>query len=123
MDNRRARMWQRKSRYPGASQGAIEDKLQERVFSAISGNPSQLASLIDVVGRARPTAVAEAMAGRLGAPSRTDGPAAVYAALQQDEINGVREAVFPKRLPGHWTQINAFRYLSIWRHNPPDAAQ
>jgi len=43
----------------------------------------------------------------------------VYAALHQDEINGVREAVFPRRLTGHWTQIAAIRYLSIWRYDPP----
>jgi len=83
-------MLARKSRYPGASQGHRRQTAGAG-FSAISGNPSQLASLIDVVAGA--TDRRRELWQQVGAPSRTDGPAAVYAALQQDEINGVRGGV------------------------------
>ena len=46
----------------------------------------------------------------------------VYAALHQDEINEPRWAAFPRRLPGHWTQVGAVRYLSLWRCDSTDAA-
>jgi hypothetical protein len=43
----------------------------------------------------------------------------IYAALFPFEIEDADQSAFQKHLNGHWTQIGAVRYVSIWRYDSP----
>jgi 4-amino-4-deoxy-L-arabinose transferase-like glycosyltransferase len=47
----------------------------------------------------------------------------VYATLFPREIEFAHGAEFPWHVPGRWTQIGTVRHVSIWRYDPPSAAQ